>query len=78
MFGKKKQDVSNVPMAQPQQMMQQPYNQQYAQQMPIQQVVSQPVNQSAIVGIEILESGEYAYKVVTNFQLGFGACEIKQ
>lgn len=56
---------------------------QYQQQMPMNQQIQQQIQQlpqkkALIVGIEILQDGEYAFRVVTNYQLAFGECIINQ
>jgi hypothetical protein len=38
----------------------------------------QPQLHAEITAIEILAEGEYAYKVITNYPLKFGACKLEQ
>jgi hypothetical protein len=58
-------------------MQMQPQMQQIKQQVAQPQII-QPEKRALIVGIEILQDGEYAFKVVTNYQLEFGECQIVQ
>lgn len=64
---------------------QQQYNQQMQHQMnqPMNNVIHQPVAQpvaptALIVGVEVQENGDYIYKVITNYPLSIGYCNLQQ